>query len=289
MRPRRLVAAAICVAVLAPAATARADHPTIPSPYRFISSASTLSRSDVPGHKLDLSIHGWFDLAIDQHNGAVATAQFVDVFAQAGHPLLDITVDVDEALNLTGLTGVQLPVGAPFDVYHFTGKKPAPDNSEVSIFARVLGPWLSLDGGTTPPPQSTNVPAYTLQAVARTLPFADFFEDDVVDGRDLQQWGSHFGQPLITDPTSQPYGDADGDLDADGADFLIWQRQIGPVISPVNSEFAAAVPSIARHSSTVPDIATVPEPTAALMLVVGAVRAMICQRKHPWPRDERAG
>jgi hypothetical protein len=65
---------------------------------------------------------------------------------------------------------------------------------------------------------------------------SDFNEDGFVDGDDLEEWKTAFGQ------TAQ--GDADRDGDTDGADFLNWQLQIS----------GAANTMIA--SSTVPEPAT---------------------------------
>ena len=51
---------------------------------------------------------------------------------------------------------------------------------------------------------------------------ADFNMDGRVDANDLAIWDTAFGQP---GDGQQIAGDADGDLDADGHDFLAWQRQ----------------------------------------------------------------
>jgi hypothetical protein len=49
----------------------------------------------------------------------------------------------------------------------------------------------------------------------------DFDENGVVNGDDLAAWSADYG-------TSGPgLSDADGDGDADGADFMIWQRHVG--------------------------------------------------------------
>jgi probable HAF family extracellular repeat protein len=51
---------------------------------------------------------------------------------------------------------------------------------------------------------------------------ADFDENGVVDGGDLMRWRTGFGTTTAT----HMQGNADGDQDVDGADFLIWQRQL---------------------------------------------------------------
>jgi hypothetical protein len=67
-----------------------------------------------------------------------------------------------------------------------------------------------------------------------TLLAADFDEDAAVDAADLTtRWRANFG--LSTDAT-HTQGNADGDGDVDGADFLAWQRQVGTVAA------AAVVP-----------------------------------------------
>jgi hypothetical protein len=55
--------------------------------------------------------------------------------------------------------------------------------------------------------------------VPRAFLASDFNQDGQVDGADLSQWASSFGQNGTSD--------ADDDGDSDGADFLKWQRQAG--------------------------------------------------------------
>ena len=51
---------------------------------------------------------------------------------------------------------------------------------------------------------------------------ADFDEDGDVDRADLTTWQNGYG---ITGATDYHQGDADGDQNVNGKDFLIWQRQ----------------------------------------------------------------
>jgi hypothetical protein len=51
---------------------------------------------------------------------------------------------------------------------------------------------------------------------------ADFNVDTAVNSADLGIWKGAFELDVL--------GDADGDLDTDGNDFLIWQQQLGPTI-----------------------------------------------------------
>ena len=77
----------------------------------------------------------------------------------------------------------------------------------------------------------------------------DFDNDADVDSEDLAAWEAGYGS---TAGAGRSDGDADGDFDVDGADFLIWQQQAG-----------TGVASLETNS------ATVPEPTAAALVVVG--------------------
>ncbi len=90
---------------------------------------------------------------------------------------------------------------------------------------------------------------------------ADFNADGLVDSSDLSLWESAYG---LTD-----VGDADGDSDTDGTDFLIWQQQ-----------FAGAALSAASTQ--------VPEPTGmALALAAGFSLAgnMLWGRRADWFRS----
>ena len=83
----------------------------------------------------------------------------------------------------------------------------------------------------------------------------DFNSDSHVDGADLLNWRSGFGQAT---GVGRAQGDADGDDDVDGSDFLLWQRQL---------------------SANVP-LAAVPEPSlAALLLPVGLARVLRLRRR----------
>jgi hypothetical protein len=72
--------------------------------------------------------------------------------------------------------------------------------------------------------------------VGQTFLEADFDNSGSVDGPDLASWSANFG---IQANAQKFQGDADADADVDGADFLVWQRQLGG--SPATIA-AAAVP-----------------------------------------------
>jgi hypothetical protein len=52
---------------------------------------------------------------------------------------------------------------------------------------------------------------------------SDFNSDNSIDAEDLAAWTSGFGTSAAA---THRQGDADGDLDVDGADFMMWQRQL---------------------------------------------------------------
>jgi hypothetical protein len=81
---------------------------------------------------------------------------------------------------------------------------------------------------------------------------ANFNGDDFVNAADLAAWTQDFGLPA---DAAHSQGDADYDLDVDGRDFLVWQRQFFP--SP---------------SST--DAAPVPEPAAACLAILAALATL---------------
>lgn len=86
---------------------------------------------------------------------------------------------------------------------------------------------------------------------------ADFDHDGFVNGDDLAVWQTNFG--VVGTATAQT-GDADGDLDVDGADYLLWQQQFTD-------------PSAAATNQ-----APVPEPSA-LLLAVGGLLMTLCRRR----------
>ena len=212
-------------------------------------------------------VTGWDDVQ-DPWIGQYGRFEKVD--AGGPHPVQDVIVDLDEALNLSGLAGRQLPVAGPFDVFEFLGKNSV--GHDVQLFATIIAPWLLLNGETTPTPESTDPRYYSIHAVARQRPFADFNDDAVVSGADLAAWSEHFGSAdMPFDATN--YADADGDGDTDGADLLAWQRTLGEQ-APGGSA-AALVGG-----------AAVPEPASAALAFIGI--AMFC-RSHRRVRRECGG
>ena len=90
--------------------------------------------------------------------------------------------------------------------------------------------------------------------IAQEAMLGDFNGDLFVDGADLVNWQSEFGQA-----TSPLTADADHDGDVDGRDFLIWQRECGTSLSQFSS------------------VTTVPEPACWQLLLAMSSIAWICR------------
>ncbi len=258
--------ATLAVVAILFSAPARAIPPDRLLSYRFLPRHSVLEQSRPGTESPDILylVSGTFDLEFSfklEDQWLRQSAKFLNVDAWAANPLTDAApLNLDRVLNLSGLEGRQLPVAAPFDVFEFVGK--TEDGLAVDLFADVLGPWLRLNGGTTPPQPGGAGVVYQLRALARQRPFTDFNDDDVVDSSDLDVWMTNLGTPAsVGDATS--LGDADGDGDLDGDDFLAWQQNLGET---------APVASLAALG---PGSAGVPEPsTFALgLLSAGALAA----------------
>ncbi|MBA3480803.1 MAG: hypothetical protein H0T51_03215 [Pirellulales bacterium] len=107
---------------------------------------------------------------------------------------------------------------------------------------------------------ATNTPTnYSVATGSVNLPppglAGDFNGDSVVNGLDLAEWRADFG--------ATGGSDADGDLDSDGADFLVWQRQLG---QPTPGQAAGAV---------------VPEPAAAGLACAGLLLVILGSASRP--------
>jgi hypothetical protein len=232
--------------------------------YRFVPKESTLTLGwrDREAPDILIPISGTFDLVTGwddvQDPWIGQYARFENVEAGGPHPIQDVIIDLDETLNLSGLKGRQLPVAGPFDMFEFLGKNSV--GHDVQLFTRLIGDWLWLNGETTPTPESSDPRYYSISAVARRRPFADFNDDAVVDGGDLAAWSEHFGAAdMPKDATS--FGDANGDGVADGSDLLAWQQLMG-------EEAPGGASSLTSTSA-------VPEPRSAAIVIVSAAMLLL--------------
>jgi hypothetical protein len=78
--------------------------------------------------------------------------------------------------------------------------------------------------------------------------FADFNNDGDFDSGDLQIWDTQYGLPS---GATLEQGDAQGDLDVDGADFLSWQRENGLGVSSLAASNAVPEPGSVAVVATV--------------------------------------
>ena len=249
----------VYLAILLPAlagccltSAARAQDPAqILDHYRLLPRHSTLQQTGgFAGFDFKYRLIGEYDLLHGAGWDAPAKFRNAEVWGSqiSDHPVPAMVIDVDQILNLDGLTGQRLPVAAPFDVYQFKGN--TSDGSSVNLLASVIGPWMYLRGGTQPPPGSADYFTYRLQALARSKPFADFNDDGKVDGADYVVHRNSGGA-------------AGSDLTA-GAGFAEWRQQFGesvPDLAAMDMMLSAAMGSGGA----------VPEPGCVLYVVVGGI------------------
>ncbi|MCC6492765.1 MAG: hypothetical protein IT424_07075 [Pirellulales bacterium] len=90
---------------------------------------------------------------------------------------------------------------------------------------------------------------------------ADFNRDYKIDAADLDRWRTNVG---LASGADRSQGDADGDADVDGGDFLVWQRQLG---NAINSGF---VPFVYHPGAIVVQTSGVTLPSGAQLDVAGS-------------------
>jgi len=221
------------------------------SQYRFLPRHSTLQvEGGFAGVEVLANIFGTFDF-YDEADGLcdscfIRSPQFLSVDATAINPadFGPYSFDVDQALNLTGLEGEQLPVAAPFDVFKFRGEDG--QGAPMNLTVIKLGRWMYMHGENDP--GCCDFFNYEIEAIARRTPFADFTHDDRVDAADAAAWIGAYG--------TNAGGDANGDEDSDGGDFLNWQRQLGDEMPSMESFAALAALSSGPAASSVPEPST---------------------------------
>jgi hypothetical protein len=168
----------------------------------------------------------------------IATAGFGSL---PGGVAPDFTLPSTDFFNPEGDT-ITLFQGSPIDVRTFAN---VPQDGVTSRFY----PSNTL-GVNTP----TNYSGASGSVNLAAPPLAgDFNGDTAVNSLDLVEWRVAFG---VDDDA-----DADGDLDSDGADYLIWQQQLG------------------RSSAALASNRAIPEPAAALLAVAGICLLLtVCKR-----------
>jgi hypothetical protein len=147
------------------------------------------------------------------------------------------TLVLNGALRISLINGFEPAIGSSFNLFDWN----VVQGSFSVLQLPALTGGLSWDASQL---YSTGVLTVLGSALA-----ADFDGDGIVGADDLANWKTGFGRTVAT----RGQGDADGDRDVDGSDFLIWQRQVGSGL-PVAATQAA-----------------VPEPTAQWLLTLGAI------------------
>jgi len=252
MATRRCLAAVACVSIVASlAGHGRAQDIAVGSQksYRILPRLSVLTQSTplLETPPIAYRVQGTFDFMITPSPMAVFppvfNATFVEPEVWATHPHQDVVLDVDDLFDLEAIIGRGQSRLFPLrpHLFHFNGT--TSDRFSMELHALVLGPWLYLRGGLSPPHDTDAIlPEYQLRALARQQPSGDFNDDGIVDADDLRAW-------------------IDNQL-RDGADFLHWQRSLGeepPTLEALDAALTAAA-------------AAVPEPS----LLIAAAPAGFC-------------
>lgn len=248
---------------------AEAQPPDRLTSYRFLLRHSTFKQTGgFAGWEIEAPIFGTFnfiegfDTDVDPNGTPTLEpfAAFDEVRAWWLHPAAFPGIGLDQTLNLSGLDGEPLPVGAPFDVYEFEGVEG--QGEPMHLFAAKIGRWLYLRGENAPGPHTADFFNYEIRALARVRPFADLDNNDLVDGADIIMWRDHFGEDAV--------GDVDENGNTGGSDFLALQRQQGEAVPDI----AALDTTLAAVSDS---ITAVPEPTAFCLL--GLVLSSLCWQR----------
>lgn len=265
------VALVFCAVGLSTTPSRAQDPPVFLDHYRLLPRLSTLHQTGgIARFDLRYRLLGKYDF---RHGiGWTAKASFEN--AEIGGSIISdgptpaVVIDVDEILNLKGLTGKSLlPVGAQFGVYKFTGE--TADGSSVHLLAAAIGPWMYLHGGTRPPVDGADIVEYELRAVARSRPFADFNGDGVVDAADytvLRDSGGLGGA-----------GAASSDDVTAGAGYAEWKEQFGetvPDFTAFDAMMNAAAAGVGAASAT-----AAPEPSSVSIAVICGL-FVVCVRRR---------
>jgi hypothetical protein len=275
-----MLAAAFVSFVFTATAAAQNDDFEVTRHYRFLPRVSRLIEIDpVWDPPAPWIVFGEFDLVHYRPDprALLPATQFANVEAWASHPVLAISEQLDDVVNLSGLIGGQINSfqGQPIELFRFQGDDG--NGYDTDLFVARSGRWLYMRGEnhpdsapTTPGPFRSK---WILRGLARQTPFADFDKSEAVDSGDLHEWFSGFGERNRPGQVAQSLGDADGDRDVDGADFLSWQRDLGDM-PPDMALFDAAIDSAIAGAAS-----AVPEPSGAVLIAFG-MTALIVSRPY---------
>ncbi len=216
-----------------------------------------------PGHALTATSDGVpqvFSIPTDLGN---STANRHMILATAGFGSLigGITPDYSLPEHFFNPNATNLSFNfAGVDSFTFTGATLPKDGINSLTDQLLIGSSTNLVAGVNSPNNSSQQSGSVSLAAAPTFD-GDFNVNGMVDRFDLASWRLGFG--LATGAT-HIQGDADGDHDVDGDDFLVWQRRLG---SPGQAASANA---------------PVPEPATLLLVAVAAaaIRRMSVRKRQ---------
>jgi hypothetical protein len=260
-------------------AVAQDDDFEVTGHYRFLPRVSRLVEIDpVWDPPAPWIVFGEFDFVHYRPDprAFLPATQIANVDAWASHPMLAISEQLDDVVNLSELIGGQINSyqGQPFELFHFEGDDGI--GYPTDLFAARSGRWLYLRGENHPvSAPTTHGPfrsKWILRGLARQTPFPDFDNSEAVDSGDLNNWFSGFGEVNRPAQVAQSLGDADGDRDVDGADFLSWQRDVGET-PPDVAMFDAAIDAARASAAT-----AVPEPSAGALIAFGMTALALRRR-----------
>jgi hypothetical protein len=231
--------------------------------FRFIPSRSTL---DVTGGPADVRqkffTYGKFSLNTGYEGGPHAEFVGVDSWLVPDSPLTFVW-HTDGMLNLSGLEGTF----AASDPSHIAFQGVDGQGAPFQLTTVQHGRLLHVVGENSPP--CCGFLKYKLDALAYVGPYADFNLDGMVDRLDTDVLSSNIG--TFANATFEQ-GDADGDGDVDGDDFLAWQREIGPA-TPMSAFTSASSSGAALNSHGVPE-------PAAMAILSAAIIVLFCIRRR---------
>jgi hypothetical protein len=190
--------------------------------------------------------YGKFGLNTGFEGGAHAEFVGVNSWLVPDSPLTFVW-HTDGTLNLSGLEGTFAPSNPGRITFQGVDGQGAP----IQLTSVQHGRLLHVVGENNPP--CCGFLKYKLDALAYVAPYADFNLDGMVDRLDTDVLSSNIG--TFANATFEQ-GDADGDGDVDGNDFLAWQREIGPA-TPMSAFASTSSSSWGLNSNLVPEPATV--------------------------------